>query len=196
MVSNAWKQQLPTYLILVGFLPFWWRFWQCINKFVKQGVQHQITNAGKYFSKLVPPFILLFYVNGKNVNAEGFYVWLTFQMIATLYCLVWDYYMDWGLFRSSKPGKYMLRDKIQYPQYFYYFAMVVNLLLRFYWTLGFFKGGFSKVAKDFELYAWGAMLAEAVRRSLWSLIRIENEFFHNFEKYRSVLVIPSLMDEV
>ena len=44
--------------------------------------------------------------------------------------------MDWGLFRSSKSGKYMLRDVIQYPKEFYYFAMLVNLLLRFFWVIG------------------------------------------------------------
>ena len=30
------------------------------------------------------------------------------------------------------------------------------------------------------------MMAEAIRRTLWSLIRVENEFYNNFEAYRSI----------
>jgi hypothetical protein len=39
-------------------------------------------------------------------------------------------------------------------------------------------------------------IAEAFRRSVWALIRVENEFFNNFEAYRSIPTIPNLMDEV
>jgi hypothetical protein len=38
--SDKVKTSIPVYFIIVGFLPFWWRFWQCINKYVKQGVKH------------------------------------------------------------------------------------------------------------------------------------------------------------
>lgn len=58
--------------------------------------------------------------------------------------------MDWGMFRCTLPGKYALRPKIKYPAYFYYFAMVVNLLLRFFWVITLitfsYKTDFGKVA--------------------------------------------------
>jgi hypothetical protein len=44
--------------------------------------------------------------------------------------------MDWGLFRSKEQGKKYLRHKILYPSWFYYFAMVTNFILRFFWILG------------------------------------------------------------
>jgi septin family protein len=50
--------------------------------------------------------------------------------------------------------------------------------------------------KTYEVLIFMSMLAEAVRRTIWALIRIENEFHNNFENYRSILVIPGLMDNV
>jgi septin family protein len=38
-------------------------------------------------------------------------------------------------------------------------------------------------------------LGEAFRRTMWALIRIENEKVNNFEKYRNILTIPSFKDE-
>jgi hypothetical protein len=97
-------------------------------------------NAGKYFSKLVVPFALLL-TNGfrdlkgnKHVGDDYFMVYFVFQTIATLYCAAWDYYMDWGLWRSTEAGKYGLRPKMSYPAKFYYIASGVNLFLRFFWV--------------------------------------------------------------
>ena len=93
-------------------------------------------NAGKYFSKLMPPLVISLATAGcKHPGGDWYSTWFTVQMIATLYCLVWDFYMDWGLFRSWEKGTYMLRPKIGYPAKFFYFAMVTNALLRFFWVL-------------------------------------------------------------
>jgi len=40
------------------------------------------------------------------------------------------------------------------------------------------------------------MLAEAIRRTIWALIRVENEFFNNFESYRSIITIPNLFEDI
>ncbi len=56
---------------------------------------------------------------------------------STIYCLYWDYKMDWGLFRETPgKGKRFLRDKLLYPTWFYYYAMISNLFLRFFWVFG------------------------------------------------------------
>ena len=47
--------------------------------------------------------------------------------------------MDWGLIRSNEPGKKFLRSKLLYPVWFYYYAMVSNLIMRFIWVLGVIK---------------------------------------------------------
>jgi hypothetical protein len=99
-----------------------------------------LLNAGKYTSKLVVPFALLVANGGegldknKHVGEHYFVIYVFFQTIATLYCAAWDYYMDWGLWRSTEPGKYGLRPKMSYPPRFYYIASAVNLFLRFFWV--------------------------------------------------------------
>jgi hypothetical protein len=40
------------------------------------------------------------------------------------------------------------------------------------------------------------IIAEALRRTMWALLRVENEFFNNFENYKSISSIPDLIDEI
>ena len=83
--------------------------------------------------------------------------------------MVWDYYMDWGLFRSKEPGRYMLRKDLGYPAKFYYFAMVTNLLLRFFWVLSIihwpYKDDPDSFMAHFEFVTVWGMFAEAIRRA-------------------------------
>jgi hypothetical protein len=45
--------------------------------------------------------------------------------------------MDWGLFRETPgKGKRYLRDKLHYPAWFYYYAVISNTILRFFWIFG------------------------------------------------------------
>lgn len=104
--------------------------------------------------------------------------------------------MDWGLMRGSHPHNRFLRDKLKYPNHFYYFSMVTNLLLRFSWLLMFI----SSTMYPPNFYNNGGLLfllalAEAYRRAQWSLFRIENENVNNFEKYRVILDIPNILDD-
>ena len=103
-------EALPIYYIIVGFIPFWFRFWQCINKYHYTKLRAHLINAGKYFSKLVVPAVTIFFSKKVKVGDDGFAFYLFFNMIATIYCLIWDYYMDWGLFRSNEIPKTWLRD--------------------------------------------------------------------------------------
>ena len=111
-------------------------------------------------------------------------------MIATIYCMAWDYKMDWGLLRTAKAGKYGLRDKLTYKPSFYYFAIVLNFILRFWWLAGVvdwpYEENKERFAYRYQTMAFLSMFAEGLRRTIWALIRVENEFFNNFEQYRSV----------
>ena len=84
--------------------------------------------------------------------------------------------------------------------------MVLNTILRFWWLLPFsniiikleksgVEGAYFSLMKDFEMLSFVSMMAEAIRRSIWSLLRVENEFFNNFEEYRDFLVIPPIKDD-
>ena len=107
--------------------------------------------------------------------------------------------MDWGLLRSTEPGKYALREKMKYGVNFYYFAMTTNAILRFFWVVGIFAYPFNysvgKFFKDMQMIAFLSVMAEVIRRTQWALIRVENEFYNNFEHYRTIPTIPNLMED-
>ena len=48
---------LYDYKILMGFIPYWFRFAQCLNKWYNTGLKVHLINAGKYFSDLCVPFV-------------------------------------------------------------------------------------------------------------------------------------------
>mmetsp|Transcript_13148 Transcript_13148/g.22246 ORF Transcript_13148/g.22246 Transcript_13148/m.22246 type:complete len:273 (-) Transcript_13148:259-1077(-) len=132
---------LKRYQLVVALLPFWFRLFQCLHKYYHTGMRVHLFNAGKYTSKIVPVLIasdVLFNPGNNKVNGAHFPAFLFFNTLATLYCLVWDYYMDWGFFRSTDPRKPLLRNETKFSNRFYYSAMVINCLLRFWWVIGLF----------------------------------------------------------
>ena len=40
--------------------------------------------------------------------------------------------------------------------------------------------------KTWDLLVFSSIIAEALRRTLWALLRVENEFFNNFENYKTI----------
>lgn len=186
---------------IVFIAPYWWRMWQSVNKKFYDGKNIHLVNAGKYLSKILPTIILLYQSELLlKINDDNFWVWFGLQIFATLYCLIWDYYIDWGLFRSENPKKYMLREKLKFHPKFYYFAIVENFLLRFFWLIFLinfkYNTSLGHYAEKLSLVVFFAMMAEILRRTIWSIIRVENEFYNNYEQYRTIPIIPNMMDEV
>lgn len=70
---------------------------------------------------------------------SSFYIFVAVSIYSTLYSYSWDLYMDWGLLRSKEPGKKYLRPKLLYPAWFYYYAIVSNFIMRFFWIFTLFK---------------------------------------------------------
>ena len=189
---------VKVWAIISHIIPFWFRFWQCIRKYVVNKNKPQIFNAMKYFSKIMPGVIAIW--AEKKVGGNYFPIYFGFEAFATTYCMVWDYYMDWGLFRSSERGTFMLREKISFAPSFYYFAMILNAFLRFFWLWTIFEYDFEydpeSVLKQIEILVVARIFAEALRRTVWAIIRVENEMFNNFEQYRSIPQIPSLLSRI
>jgi EXS family len=128
---------LKLYTVIVPLLPFWFRFAQCIVRFRETNLKAHLVNAGKYFSCLLIQLSALFrtlYPLSPAVTPA----YITICIISTLYCLAWDYRMDWGLFLSNEPDKRYLRNKLYYPRWFYYYAMISNCIMRFFWILNVF----------------------------------------------------------
>jgi hypothetical protein len=124
------------FLSLCTLLPFWWRFCQCLNKYYETGLKVHLINSVKYLLKMIPPLVLFFDIHSGKTGDENFWVFATFNVIATLYCTGWDYYMDWGLIRCFKMDKFLLRKMLTFRPATYYFAALTNFVLRFAWLVG------------------------------------------------------------
>lgn len=104
--------------------------------------------------------------------------------------------MDWGLLRSKEKGTYALRDKINYKPWFYYYAMVSDFILRFTWLITLVPlGDPNSPFNNFKIMSFIMIMCECFRRAQWSLIRVENEQNNNFETYRTIPIIPPIVED-
>lgn len=114
------------------------------------------------------------------------WVFVAFGIIGYIYFSFWDLYVDWNVinFRSvNRP----LRENIMYPRWVYYFVIVTNLILRFFWVFTVLPLPLTE-----ELVYFLLSLAEIYRRIQWIAIRVENEHISNPEGYRTHLKVPEL----
>jgi len=177
------RDTIPCLIVLL--YPFWIRFTQCINRYyyTRQKWPH-LGNTIKYIGGLSNTFCSWLY--SKNKTDTNFYIHIVVGIISQSYMLFWDVFVDWGLARKSK--NLFLRDKILYPKGWYYFAIVIDAILRFSWTWNFIK-----INKEYDEWKNLVMaLLEGYRRIQWCVFRIENENCSNPENYRTILAIPEL----
>ena len=200
---------LYDYKIMMGFLPYWFRFAQCLNKWYNTGLKVHLINAGKYFSDLCVPLVgLPIFLKKSSADdsllvdevSAAFWTYCAVHFIATTYSYAWDIIMDWGLLRLNTPGhpNRFLREKINYHPYFYYWSMVTDGLLRFFWVITLFaatKGKEGSAFHSLSIISLISILAEAFRRAQWALIRVENEQNNNLEAYRTIPIIPPIVTD-
>ena len=153
-----------------------------------------LKNACKYFLSITSQVLWIV----SQCNKDKFYIRFIFICVmtaSTVFSYGWDITMDWGLMRTlPNGGRTFLRPKILYPSWFYYFAAITNLFLRFLWIMTLFN--YSEDLKDSQLIPFLMSLFEILRRAQWSLLRIENENVNNFERYRNILQIPDFDEDV
>lgn len=77
------------------------------------GVRVHFINSGKYFLAMSVPFSLYYFISAdaKKITNFYWYFYTILKFVETTYVICWDYYMDWGLLRSTSPGRYGLRPK-------------------------------------------------------------------------------------
>ena len=76
--------------------------------------------------------------------------------------------------------------------------MVADTILRFWWIVGLmhFKfAGSVKFLESLELLTFVSMMMSAIRRTIWAIIRVENEFFNNYEEFRDHIAIPPVRED-
>ena len=172
--------------LIISIYPQFIRWTQCINKlYYTRLLWPHLGNFFKYSFGIGNGLIGFFY-DRKKVRLR-LYFRIFIGAISTCYNLFWDIYLDWGCGRKN--DKYLfLRDKITYPQIFYYLAIFYDIIVRTTWTWNFIH------IKD-SLSEWKNILTctlEVIRRAVWVLIRVENENLSNPENYRTILAIPEL----
>ena len=192
-----------SFYFVIGFLPYWFRFAQCLNKYHGTEQKVHLVNAGKYFSCLVSPTVQIFLLT--SVEDEGskytvnwlFWLYFACHFVQTTYCYIWDIIMDWGLMRWNEKGKKnrFLREKINYSPSFYWWAIFSDFVLRylyivFLWHFGSKENFLRKIDAMFAL----SIFSEAFRRAQWALLRVENEQNNNLEAYRTIPIIPPIIN--
>lgn len=72
-------------------------------------------------------------------------------------------------------------------------------MFRFWWLIGSahirFAGTSAFWLDHIEAMTMIGVMVELTRRMVWAVIRVENEFFNNFEQYRDILAIPPIRNE-
>ncbi|KAI5073155.1 hypothetical protein GOP47_0011168 [Adiantum capillus-veneris] len=170
---------------LISFLPYWWRLMQCLRRWIEEGDRAHLTNGGKYLSAMVAAGARISY---------SFYpssCWLAVFVItssfATLYQMYWDVVRDWGFFQPHSRNPWLRDQLILKNKSTYYFAIVLNFVLRFAWLqqVTHWQKGIEHNQTDLFFAA-----LEVIRRGHWNFYRLENEHLNNVGKYRAVKLVP------
>ncbi|XP_072537297.1 xenotropic and polytropic retrovirus receptor 1a [Salminus brasiliensis] len=123
-----------------------------------------------------------------DADAEAFfYLLILFSTVSSLYTLIWDLKMDWGLFDRNAGEHTFLREEIVYPQKAYYYcAIVEDVILRFAWTLQIALTTMTTIPSIADILATVLAPMEVFRRFVWNFFRLENEHLNNCGEFRAV----------
>jgi len=178
---------------IIAPLPLYWRFTQCARRWRDTGNRDHALNMLKYGLWLWCIHLHLLYnykyMFSKKYTEIRFYRTLTlyFWILSLSYTLYWNYNMDWGILRR----KNCLRKRF-FPSYYYYIAAVFNFLAIYgpIWSIISEASISSSVSLMPEIYTTIFAALEIIRRSIWSILRMENEIVTNTGKFRPVNLIP------
>nr|XP_020468609.1 xenotropic and polytropic retrovirus receptor 1 [Monopterus albus]XP_020468610.1 xenotropic and polytropic retrovirus receptor 1 [Monopterus albus] len=177
---------------IIQCLPAWLRFIQCLRRYrdTKRAFPH-LVNAGKYSTTFfVVTFAALYATHREQKHTDAdmfFYLLIVFSIISSLYTLIWDLRMDWGLFDRGAGENTFLREEIVYPhKAYYYCAIVEDVILRFAWTTQISLATMNKIYSVGDIIATVLAPLEVFRRFVWNFFRLENEHLNNCGEFRAV----------
>ncbi|KAH3675930.1 hypothetical protein WICMUC_002226 [Wickerhamomyces mucosus] len=170
---------------LMGFcstIPPIWRFLQCIRRYADSGDWFpHLANMVKYGVTMLYYITLSVYRIERNLGNKA--VFIFFATVNSIYSALWDIFMDWSLMQN----KWLLRDNLVYPAWFYYFAIIVDVTLRFQWI---FYALFGEQVEQSAVTSFCVAVAEIIRRFIWIFIRMENEHVTNIHLFRAAREAP------
>jgi len=160
---------LSTYLMI---LPYLIRLMQTVRECwdKPETTQQHTFNLCKYTLSVC---VTLLNLAQKVAAPENVLFWRAAWQGVAVFTTIMSYYADvvlnWGLGNANSKN-WMLRDALIFPKWSYYFAIVVNFLLRLCWAIN-ISPGQPWVAQNFALIIG---CAELFRRNLWLIFRIES----------------------
>ncbi|KFK29040.1 hypothetical protein AALP_AA7G080800 [Arabis alpina] len=175
-----------TIYFLVGVIPYWSRFLQCVRRIFEDKELIHVYNAIKYLLIIVAACLRTAFTINRG-NTWNITAWV-FSAVATLYATYWDIFVDWGLLQRGCKNSF-LREKLLVPhKTVYYVAMVLNVLLRLVWLQTVLDLKFSFLHRE-TMVALMACL-EIIRRGIWNFFRLENEHLNNVGRFRAFKSVP------
>ncbi|GAA99323.1 hypothetical protein E5Q_06018 [Mixia osmundae IAM 14324] len=174
---------------VLAAIPPLMRIGQCTRRYVDSREKMHIANIVKYLlnsAYFASYFVYRVYANERRTSA-AFILWVIISIINSAYSSYWDIAVDWSLLkRHSK--HWLLRPELGYKtaKWFYYWAMISNIILRFSWVLYFA----TPVRPSVILQSWLVALLEMLRRWQWNFLRVEAEAVGNSDGYRVSRDIP------
>lgn len=194
----------------ISFLPYMWRMNQNLKKWLVYNHRLQAFNALKYFILIIASICGIIYYEFKIKVFS--YLYYGIKAVGTAYKFYWDIHIDWGLFHKVKDEKTkevrrVLRQKMKYPAWFYYISMVFNFIGLYSWAISLLLYKYYEKQSDREAFGnigfffsvmwitWFECLINAARRTMWIVIRVESEFYNNYEQFRDIVTIPPIKYE-
>ncbi|XP_065363374.1 solute carrier family 53 member 1-like [Calliphora vicina] len=175
---------------VVRCLPSWFRFAQCLRRYCDTGQVHPfLVNAGKYaatFPMVIFLTLAAKYKDNYEYTFQNPFIWfyLVSAIIQTCYCCCWDILRDFGLLQTFSAKNIFLREHIIYHPVFYYFAIVENIILRFFWAIALYLTTQNYIS-SYNMDSLAGCL-EIIRRYIWNYVRLENEHLFNVGQFRAV----------
>jgi hypothetical protein len=169
------------YSIVAG-LPYLLRYFQTINKLYFTFNTIHLIDSIKYICLIGQ--IVINYCYYIKLMPREFYI--ACSIFIASFTSGFDLRVDFNVLHIHSKN-FMLRDKLMYPKWFYYYAMVMDIFTRFFWFLQLI---IFNVKRDYILLT--SNLVEVYRRFQWVLLRVENENLYNLMSYRSFLPVPTL----
>ena len=175
---------------LVGFFtafPAILRALQCLRRFwdSRNWFPH-MANFAKYCGNIMYYTTLSLYRIDLSYQTRAAFI--AFAAVNSIYCTIWDIFMDWSLGDWVQPNNKFLRGRLAFKRRrIYYFAMVVDIVLRQQWIV---YAIFVEDIQHSSAASFFVGLAEVFRRGMWSILRVENEHCNNVDKFRANRDVP------
>ncbi|OBT67417.1 hypothetical protein VE03_02981 [Pseudogymnoascus sp. 23342-1-I1] len=174
---------------LLGFftaLPGIWRALQCLRRYydTRSAFPH-LANFGKYSTTILYYITLSLYRIKESRTHLA--IFITIAVVNSIYSTLWDLFMDWSLLQPSAKHKF-LRPVLGYKSpWYYYSAIVFDVLLRFNWI---FYAFFTHNTQHSTIASFFISFSEANRRGVWTLFRVENEHAANVMRFKASRDVP------